>query len=96
MYAYFAYSLFSFGNCVLQTLPKSSNRGMIPLHDETYFCNRRRGQFPWQRFDKRIDRDVVGTARPPSADAETGSVYQCRSRDHEPLPARRSLRAGRR
>ena len=60
------------------------------------FVTGRRGQFPRERADLRLDRDVAGTPGSAGPDAEDGPLHQRRSRHDVALPARRGVRPRRR
>ena len=66
------------------------------MYGQAHLRDRRRGQLPGQGLDLRVHRPVAGTARFARPPPKIRSVHQRRSGHHEPLPARRGLRARRR
>ncbi len=63
---------------------------------EAHFRDRRRGQLAGQRSHMRLDRDAPGASWVAGPAPEVRPVHQRRSRDDEPISARRGLRARRR
>ena len=61
--------------------------------DEIHFCHRRRGQFVRQRPGRGFARHAARSSRAARRSAKVRSVSERRSRNDEPVPARRSLRA---
>ena len=65
-------------------------------HDPLHLRDRRRRQLARQGAHLRLDRHAARAARPAGPAPEVRPLHQRRSRDDEPLPARRGLRARRR